>query len=134
MLANRADTYNLGEIIGDTADVFEMSYLENSLTSNPVLDRLASRSQKDVYAVMKMAQGETGEAVDLEGNYSVAEVDEMVAVMKKLMRRPRRGTQGKQRVYPLGRHDRRLPHRTGFQAARFLSKHEPHRLRRWWRS
>jgi len=86
MLANRADTYNLGEIIGDTADVFEMSYLENSLTSNPVLDRLASRSQKDVYAVMKMAQGETGEAVDLEGNYSVAEVDEMAAVMKKLMR------------------------------------------------
>ncbi|MBN2293057.1 MAG: DNA repair ATPase [Pirellulales bacterium] len=85
MLANRADTYNLGEIIGDTADVFEMSYLENSLTSNPVLDRLASRSQKDVYAVMKMAEGETGEAVDLEGNYSVAEVDEMVAVMKKLM-------------------------------------------------
>ncbi len=86
MLANRADTYNLGEIIGDTADVFEMSYLENSLTSNPVLDRLASHGQKDVYAVMKMAQGETGEAVDLEGNYSVAEVDEMVAVMKKLMR------------------------------------------------
>ena len=30
MLANAADIYNLGEIIGDSADAFEMSYLENS--------------------------------------------------------------------------------------------------------
>ena len=42
MLANRADIYNLGEIIGDSAEAFELSYLENSLTSNPVLSKLAS--------------------------------------------------------------------------------------------
>ncbi|NQT38088.1 MAG: DNA repair ATPase [Planctomycetes bacterium] len=86
MLANRADTYNLGEVIGDNADSFVMSYLENCLTSNPVLDKLASRSQQDVYAVMQMAEGTSPEGVDLEGNYSMAEVDEMVAVMRKLMR------------------------------------------------
>ena len=33
-----------------------MSYLENALTSNPVLAKLAARSQKDVYAVIKLAQ------------------------------------------------------------------------------
>ena len=86
MLANRADTYNLGEIIGDNADAFKMSYLENCLTSNPVLDKLASRSQKDVYGIIKMAESNTREGVDLEGNYSLEEVNEMVSVMQKLMR------------------------------------------------
>ncbi|MCA8995940.1 MAG: AAA family ATPase, partial [Planctomycetaceae bacterium] len=96
MLSNRADIYNLGEIIGDSADAFEMSYLENSLTSNPVLSRLASRSQKDVYGVIKLAQQtrrqqETGqppsqEGIDFEGNYSAEELNEFVSVMVKLMR------------------------------------------------
>jgi hypothetical protein len=86
MLSNRADIYNLGEIIGETRDVFEMSYLENCLTSNPALNRLASRSQKDVYAVIKMAEQDSREGVDLEGNYSLEEISEMVATMKKLMR------------------------------------------------
>ena len=86
MLANRADTYNLGEIIGDTRDLFEMSYLENCLTSNPVLDKLASRSQKDVYAIIRLAQDPTAEGVELEGSYSMVEVHEMVSVMQKLMR------------------------------------------------
>jgi hypothetical protein len=86
MLANRADTYNLGEVIGDNAGAFQMSYLENSCTSNPVLNQLATRSQKDVYAVIRMAEGSDREGVDLEGNYSLAELNEMVAVMRKLMR------------------------------------------------
>ena len=30
MLANRADTYNLGDILGSTVDAFELSYVENS--------------------------------------------------------------------------------------------------------
>ncbi len=86
MLANRADTYNLGEVIGDNAGLFQMSYLENACTSNPVLNPLATRSQKDVYAVIRMAEGSDREGVDLEGNYSLAELNEMVAVVRKLMR------------------------------------------------
>ena len=35
MLANRADIYNLGDIIGDTADAFLLSYLENALWPTP---------------------------------------------------------------------------------------------------
>ena len=48
MLANRADTYNLGDIIGGNADAFRASYLENAVTSNAVLSPLAGRSQGDI--------------------------------------------------------------------------------------
>jgi hypothetical protein len=86
MLASRADTYNLGDVAGENAGAFEMSYLENCLTSNPTLGQLAARSRSDIYAVIKMASTESPEAVDLEGNYSVEELNEMVAVMRKLIR------------------------------------------------
>lgn len=85
MLSNRADIYNLGEIIGDTQDVFEMSYLENCLTSNPVLNKLAARSQRDVYAIIRIATQHSREGVELEGNYAAEEINEMVSVMQKLM-------------------------------------------------
>ena len=63
-----------------------MSYLENSLTSNSTLNKLATRSQKDVYTVIKMAQHGDREGADLEGNYSLEELNELVGVMKKLIR------------------------------------------------
>ena len=94
MLANRADIYNLGEIIGDSGEAFEMSYLENSLTSNPVLARLAARSRDDVQGVIKMAErvargdsvAAAAEGVELEGNYSLEELGEFVGTMQKLLR------------------------------------------------
>lgn len=86
MLANRADTYNLGDIVGTNGDAFRMSYLENSLTSNPVLDKLASRSQNDVYTLLHAAETGTAAPLDLEGNYSQAEIQEMLAVTRKLLR------------------------------------------------
>uniref|UniRef100_UPI0036F20CAE AAA family ATPase n=1 Tax=Gimesia maris TaxID=122 RepID=UPI0036F20CAE len=86
MLSNRADIYNLGEVIGEHADAFEMSYLENCITSNPVLNQLSSRSQKDIYTIIQMAEDGAGERGDLEGNYSVEELNEMVSTMKKLIR------------------------------------------------
>jgi len=85
MLANRADTYNLGDIIGDSAGDFKMSYLENCLTSNPVLNTLSSRSQADVYGVIRIAETGSHEGVEFSGNYGREEVDEMVSVMQKLM-------------------------------------------------
>jgi len=86
MLANRADVYNLGEVVGDNAPAFEMSYLENCMTSNPALNNLATRSQQDVYAVMKMAEHGNKDGVELDGNYSLEELNEMVSAMQKLMR------------------------------------------------
>ena len=84
MLANRADTYNLGDIIGGHAEVFKASYVENCLTSNSVLSKLASRSQKDVYAVMQIATSGSQEGVDFEGNYTASEIDEFVKTTKHL--------------------------------------------------
>ena len=86
MLSNRADIYNLGEIIGTSSDAFEISYLENALTSNPVLAKLASRSQQDVYSIIRMANNESRDGVELEGNYSLEEITEVVSTMQKLMR------------------------------------------------
>ncbi len=86
MLSNRADTYNLGDIIGDSADLFELSYLENALTSNPALNRLATRSQKDVYGVIRIAETDSRDGVEFDAQYSAEELNEFVAVMKKLMR------------------------------------------------
>jgi len=85
MLSNRADTYNLGDVIGGSADAFEMSYLENCLTSNATLSLLQSRSQKDVYAIIEMATSEKGTNVSLEGSYSTGQINEMVDVMRKLI-------------------------------------------------
>lgn len=86
MLANRADTYNLGEIIGDNPKWFEMSYLENALTSNPTLAPVAGRAPRDVYALINMAESDSQEPVELEGSYSLDELGELVGTMKKLMR------------------------------------------------
>jgi len=85
MLANRADTYNLGDIIGGSADYFRASYLENAVTSNAVLAPLANKSQKDIRSFIRMAESGEREAEGFEGSYSSQEVEEILSVMKKLV-------------------------------------------------
>ena len=85
MLANRADTYNLGDIIGDSADWFKASYLENAVTSNAVLAPLANKSHKDIHSFIRMAESGEREAEGFEGSYSSQEVEEILSVMKKLV-------------------------------------------------
>ena len=84
MLANRADTYNLGDILGGHADAFELSYLENCLTSNSVLNPLASRSQQDVYRLLRIAEGEDNLRSELEHAYSAVELEEICTVFRHL--------------------------------------------------
>ena len=85
MLSNRADTYNLGDIIGEHGEAFKLSYLENCLTSNPTLNPLATRSQKDVYALVQYATTGSREGLDFEGAYTSQEIEEMASVIKKLI-------------------------------------------------
>lgn len=85
MLANRADTYNLGDILGGHQEAFKDSYIENCLTSNATLARIAARSHTDALAVLKVAQTGTREGVEFEGSYSAEEINEAVAVMEKLL-------------------------------------------------
>ncbi len=84
MLANRADIYNLGDILGGMEEQFAMSYIENALTSNSVLAPLALRDMQDVYKFIAMAKGEEVATTDLSHSYSGAEVNEIVGVLKKL--------------------------------------------------
>ncbi|HYG21858.1 MAG TPA: DNA repair ATPase [Verrucomicrobiae bacterium] len=85
MLANRADTYNLGDIIGGSAEWFKASYIENAVTSNAVLAPLANKSHKDIRSFIRMAESGEREAEGFEGSYSPQEVEEILSVMKKLV-------------------------------------------------
>lgn len=85
MLANRADTYNLGDILSGKDDVFALSYLENAITSNSVLAPLATREQEDIYRLIRMAQGEEIPTTDLSHGYSAAEIDEIVKVLRHML-------------------------------------------------
>jgi len=84
MLANRADIYNLGDILGGMDEQFGLSYIENSLTSNPVLAPLATREMQDVYRLVAMAQGQNVAATELSHQYSAAEINEITSVLEKL--------------------------------------------------
>ncbi len=86
MLANRADTYNLGDIIGESDEAFKLSYLENALTSSPVLGKMAAKNFKDVYGIIRAAASGSREGIDFEGNYSGPEIEEYISVMKKLLK------------------------------------------------
>lgn len=85
MLANRADTYNLGDIIGDKRAAFELSYLENSLTSNPIMAALHGKSQRDFYTLVQMAQTGSREAADFEAGYSAEEINDYVNLLQKML-------------------------------------------------
>ncbi len=86
MLANRADVYNLGEIIGNSGEAFEQSYLENCLTSNPSLQPLARCSNADQRKLLAASRSGTTEQLDLESNLSTDTVNEIMVVLKKLQR------------------------------------------------
>ncbi|SCY30888.1 ATPase family associated with various cellular activities (AAA) [Nonlabens sp. Hel1_33_55] len=85
MLANRADIYNLGDIIGDTAHLFELSLVENALTSNPVLQQLSNKHFDDVYALIDRVQNGASDN-ELKGNHSNQEIADYVAVLEKVLK------------------------------------------------
>ncbi|MER5612759.1 DNA repair ATPase [Streptomyces sp. NPDC002215] len=86
MLANRADVWNLGEVLSGRDDVFALSFVENALTANPVLAPLAGRSRDDLALFVRLASGDSAARADrLEHPYAPAEVDRIVAVLRHLL-------------------------------------------------
>jgi hypothetical protein len=85
MLANRADIYNLGDIIGDTADLFKLSLIENALTSNPILHQLSSKSFDDIYQLIEAVESGNTEGLALKGNHTKQDVQEYLAVLDKVI-------------------------------------------------
>ncbi|WP_201596875.1 DNA repair ATPase [Psychrobacter fulvigenes] len=90
MLANRADIYNLGDIMSGMEDVFALSYIENSLTSNAVLAPLANRDLSDVHRLIRMAKAvgsnseNLAQASDLTYPYSTSEINEIIAILRHM--------------------------------------------------
>ena len=86
MLANRADVYNLGDVLSGREEAFALSYLENSLTSNAILAPLATRDMEDVYRFIRRAQGQTVADSEFVHPYSSAESNEVVAVLERMLK------------------------------------------------
>ena len=85
MLANRADIYNLGDIIGDTESLFKMSLIENSLTSNSILNQISNTHFEDIYQLMKIVETGNREGIELKGNYTKQELNDYLSVLEKVM-------------------------------------------------
>jgi len=85
MLANRADIYNLGDVLGGMEDAFKLSYVENCLTSNPVLAPLATRELADLYRLVEKIEGKPFSANALSHAYSAAEINEITATLERLI-------------------------------------------------
>ncbi|MFG2444981.1 DNA repair ATPase [Nocardia fluminea] len=87
MLANRADVWNLGDVLSGRDDLFALSYVENALTSNPVLAPLSSRERSDLELLLRLAEGDDSVQTDqLTHPYSPAELSDIDAVLCKLLR------------------------------------------------
>lgn len=85
MLANRADIYNLGDVIGNTAELFELSLIENSMTANPVLAQLA-RNMDDLYPLIKMSESGKKDGFDLKGNHTKQDVETYLSLLDKILK------------------------------------------------
>ncbi|TXS37083.1 DNA repair ATPase [Streptomyces sp. OR43] len=85
MLANRADVWNLGEVLSGREDVFALSFVENALTANPVLAPLAGRSREDLALLLRLASGADARVDRLRHPYTAPEVERITAVLRHLL-------------------------------------------------
>ncbi|MBQ1052863.1 DNA repair ATPase [Micromonospora sp. C51] len=87
MLANRADVWNLGDVLSGREEVFALSYVENALTANPVLAPLSGRDRADLELLVRMARGDDTVRPDqLSHPYQPVELEQIVSVLRKLLR------------------------------------------------
>lgn len=82
MLANRADVYNLGDVIGDSAHLFKLSLLENSIVENPYLQNITSKSFADFYNLVEYVENNCEMMPELEGNHKQQDIDDFIAVVR----------------------------------------------------
>lgn len=86
MLTNRADVWNLGDVLTGKQDAFALSFIENALTANPILAPLAGRDRADLDLLIRLAQGDPAARADrLPHPYDPAELDRILAVLRHLL-------------------------------------------------
>ncbi|MFH9573755.1 DNA repair ATPase [Streptomyces sp. NPDC017454] len=86
MLANRADVWNLGDVLTGKRPAFELSFVENALTANPVLAPLAGRDRADLDLLLRLAEDDPTARTDrLAHPYAPAELERVLAVLRHLL-------------------------------------------------
>ncbi|MFI0861316.1 DNA repair ATPase [Streptomyces smyrnaeus] len=88
MLANRADVWNLGEVLTGKQDAFALSFVENALTSHPVLAPLADRPRADLEVLVALAQQDATAAArtdQLSRPCPPAELERILAVLRHVL-------------------------------------------------
>ncbi|MGP3775996.1 DNA repair ATPase [Streptomyces sp. SDT5-1] len=86
MLANRADVWNLGDVLTGKQDAFALSFVENALTSHPDLAPLAGRPRGDLDVLLRLAAADpTARPDQLEHPYSRQELSRVTAVLRHLV-------------------------------------------------
>lgn len=86
MLANRADVWNLGDVLTGKEDTFALSFVENALTVHPVLAPLAGRDRADLDLLIRLAAHDpTARADRLTHPYAPAELERILAVLRHLL-------------------------------------------------
>ncbi|MGW4031857.1 DNA repair ATPase [Streptomyces sp. NPDC004838] len=86
MLANRADVWNLGDVLTGKEDAFAASFVENALTSHPVLAPLAAHGRADLDLLVRLASGDpTARRDRLTHAYAAGELDAVLAVLRHLL-------------------------------------------------
>jgi hypothetical protein len=83
MLANRADVWNLGEVLADRQDLFALSFLENALASNPVLAPLAGVEPAELRLLIALADGDPAAQADQLAR-PVHDLDRVLATLARL--------------------------------------------------
>lgn len=86
MLANRADVYNLGDVVGGSEELFRLSLIENAVAENSYVQRIANRSFDDLYKLIGYIESNAELLPELEGNYNRQETDDAIAVLRNIMR------------------------------------------------
>ncbi|MFF5522915.1 DNA repair ATPase [Streptomyces coeruleorubidus] len=86
MLTNRADVWNLGDVLTGKEDTFALSFIENALTANPVLAPLAGRDRADLELLIRLVEDDsTARADRLAHPYAPAELERVLAVLRHLL-------------------------------------------------
>ncbi|MFB7757347.1 AAA family ATPase, partial [Streptomyces sp. NPDC056121] len=100
MLANRADVWNLGDVLTGRQDAFAVSFVENALTANDHLAPLAGRDRADLDVLLRHAaddlssRSRTGTHMEgrpiapterLSHPFAPAETERIVAVLRHLL-------------------------------------------------
>ena len=85
MLANRADVWNLGEVLTGREELFAQSFLENALAANPVLAPLAGSPAAELRLLVRMASGDPSAQADQLAR-PAQDLDRVLAVLARMRR------------------------------------------------